>query len=309
MNKKILHTFLGTTILGTSLVGGIFGMGEDVHAAQNTSGNSVISQDKADTEHYINVKGDNIYYNANIKNPKFKTLVFVHGASSSADEWSLMTSKLSGNYNYIMLDLPGHNRSEGKAKMSIDESANFINDFVEASKEKYKLKNDFTYVGHSLGGAIGVEIATRHYNWLKSTILIATSSDFTKVLEPEFLDGLKNGHLDLSFYKNGFSPSTPSVYYDIVVSKLGDVPIESTYADFYSTSSFNDTYKLDKINKSTLIISADDDIIMPTDASKVLADGIKHNEWKQVANAGHFVVTEKPDIIAEMINDFVAKNK
>ena len=113
--------------------------------------------------------------------------------------------------------------------------------------------------------------------------------------------------MDLEFYKKGFSPATPSVYYDVLVSKLSDVAIESVYADFYSTSTFNDIDKLKNIKSETLIISANDDYIMPKNASKILSDNIKQNTWLQVADAGHFIVTEKPSVVAEMINDFVTK--
>lgn len=255
----------------------------------------------------VNVNGEEIFFTGEIKNKFFKTLVFVHGAGSTADEWGLLSKHLEGKFNTVMIDLAGHYRSKGKAKMSIEEQADFINNLILTLKEEFDLPNDFVYVGHSLGGAIGIEVATRNYDWLTKTILIATSPDFTNVSSKEFLNGLKNGHMDLDFYKKGFSPATPSVYYDVLVSKLSDVAIESVYADFYSTASFNDIDKLKTIKSETLIISANDDYIMPKNASKVLSENIKKSTWLKVADAGHFIVTEKPDVVAEMINKFVVK--
>lgn len=255
----------------------------------------------------VNVNGEEIFFTGDIKNKFFKTLLFVHGAGSTADEWGLLAQHLEGKFNSVMIDLAGHYRSKGTAKMSIEAHADFINELVLTLKETFDLPNDFVYVGHSLGGAIGIEVATRNYDWLTQTILIATSPDFTEVSSPEFLEGLKNGHMDLDFYKKGFSPATPSVYYDVLVSKLSDVAIESVYADFYGTSLFNATDKLKDIQSETLIISANDDYIMPKNASKILADNIKNVTWLQVADAGHFIVTEKPAVVAEMINNFVTK--
>lgn len=256
--------------------------------------------------HYINIEGERIYYNGVIKNPEFKTLILVHGAGSHADSWNFVTSKFDGDFNYIAIDLPGHYRSSGEAKMSISDNADFINFFVVNVQNKYKLKNAFIYVGHSLGGAIGVEVSTRNYSWLDSTILIATSSDFTEVTSQDFLDKLKHGKMDLDFYKNGFSPSTPSTYYEALVSRLGAVDLNSVYCDFYATSKFTDTDILYKIKKKTLIISANDDMIMPTDAGKILATGIPNNEWVEIQNAGHFVVMEQPALLVKAIQEFIS---
>lgn len=267
----------------------------------------VSEQTPVQSEHYIDVKNEKIYYNAVIKNPKFKTLIMVHGAGSHAESWGMVTSNFTGDFNYITIDLPGHFRSSGVARKSIEESADFVNDFVLATKDKYKLKNNFTYVGHSLGGAIGVEVGTRHYDWLKSLVLVTTSSDFTKVSSPEFLEGLKNGEMDLTFYERGFSPSSPRAYYDALVSRLNLVSMNSVYADFYSTSLFNDTPKLKKINKETLIVSANDDKIMLPNAQNVLHKGIKHSTLVEVPEAGHFIIMEKPQILASAIQKFVTK--
>lgn len=316
MIKRIIpNTFLSAAIIAS---GGIGAVGGDAYAQSTDSSSHDVVNQKVETEdtstsdyqnHYVDVKGEKIYVNAVIKNPKFKTLILVHGAGSQADSWGFVTSKFTGNFNYIALDLPGHYRSGGEARTSIDDDADFINHFVKAIQKKYHLKNDFTYVGHSLGGAIGIEVGTRNYDWLKSLVLVTTSSDFTHVLTPEFLENLKNGQMDLSFYKNGFSPATPPAYYDALVSRLGTVSIETTYKDFYSTSSFNDTKKLHKIHKKTLIISANDDIIMPPNASQILHDGIKHSTWVKVPNAGHFVIMEQPTAVANAIQDFVDQKK
>lgn len=314
MKSLARNVFLGTTVFTAGIVGvngipfGIQAHAQTPNAAVVATTSTSSSTAAADYQaHHIDVKGESIYYNANIKNPKFKTLIMVHGAGSQADSWAFVTPKLQGDFNYITLDLPGHYRSGGEARTSINDDADFINDFVKAIQKKYDLKNDFTYVGHSLGGAIGIELGTRHYDWLKSLVLVTTESDFTHAVSQQFLDDLKNGQLDLSFYQLGFSPSTPSVYYNALVSRLNLVSLEATYHDFYATSQFNDTDKLHKINKDTLIISADDDRIMTPNAAQVLHDGIEHNTWLKVPKAGHFIIMEQPSAVANAISSFVTK--
>lgn len=262
---------------------------------------------KTKQENYIDVNGERIYFTGKIESPEYQTLVLVHGAGSIANSWDLVTARFKESFNYIAIDLPGHFRSNGNPRKTIGAYAEFINDFVLAIMKEFKLVDNFTYVGHSLGGAIGIEVGVRQYSWLNSLILVATSSDFTSVSSPEFLERLKNGELDLSFYQRGFSPASPSAYYDAMVSRLGLVSIETTYADFYATSLFDNTNRLNDIKVDTLILSADDDQIMPSSAGSVLSEGIERNKWIQVANAGHFIILEQPEILANAIQSFVTK--
>lgn len=310
-NKKLV---LGTAILAVGVMGGVQMATNEAEAAkpQAVGHEKVVEtetvQNLAENKHFINVNGKNIYYNAKITNPNQKTIVMIHGAGAFAESWSQVTSKFtSDEFNYIALDMPGHLRSGGEAFMTIDENADFINDFVHAIKADYGLKNDFTLVGHSFGGAVTGEVATRHYEWLKSVILVGTSSDFTNTSSPEFIENLKNGELDLDFYKRGFSPASPSILYDVTIGLIANVSLKATYADFYATTLYNNTNEFSKINKDTLIISGNDDIIMPKDASKIMHDKIKKSTWVQVPNAGHFITTEAPAAVAKAIEDFVTK--
>lgn len=259
-------------------------------------------------KHLVLVAGDNIYYNAKITNPNQKTLVMIHGAGAFAESWGQVTGNFtSDNFNWITLDMPGHLRSEGEAKMSIHECAIFINAFVEVLLEEYGLLNEIVLVGHSFGGAVAGEVATEDYEWLDKLVLVGTSSDFTETSSTEFIDKLANGELDLEFYKRGFSPKSPSIMFDMTVKAVGNVSVKAAYADFYATTTYNNTKKFESLNKPTLIISGSDDIIMSKDAAKIMHAKIKDSVHIEIPNAGHFLTTEAGQLVAEAIQDFITK--
>ena len=66
------------------------------------------------------------YYNGNcfkyfFKNPKFKTIVFIHGLGLNQDVWSWQVS-LFKNYNVLIYDLLGHGDSknpEGEISLNL----------------------------------------------------------------------------------------------------------------------------------------------------------------------------------------------
>lgn len=306
MKSSVSKVLLSVGVLTSSTIGlGAVGF-PDAHAKEPVK--QTTQQTPVQDEHHIDVKGENIYYNATIKNPNQKTLVFIHGAGAFAESWNGVFSKFtSDDFNYVALDMPGHLRSGGELRYSIDDNADFINDFVKALQKKYNLKNDFTLVGHSFGGAVTGEVATRHYDWLKSVVLVGTSSDFTQVSSPEFINDLSNGVMDLDFYHRGFSPSTPSYYFDGLVNAVSRVSIQAAYADFYSTTLYNNTDNFKNINKDTLIIQGNDDIIMPQGAAELMHEKIKHSTLLKLDNAGHFITTEKPTEVANAIQNFLTK--
>ena len=61
--------------------------------------------------------------------PARATLVFIHGAGGTGAFWQAQVLELAGRANTIALDLPGHGRSEGEGKDTIDGYARSVNSF------------------------------------------------------------------------------------------------------------------------------------------------------------------------------------
>jgi pimeloyl-ACP methyl ester carboxylesterase len=252
---------------------------------------------------YVKVKGDNIFYYSRITNPENKKVVLVHGAGGTADSWRGVIPYLSQDINVIAVSLPGHAQSEGEAKTKISQYAKFMNDFVKQVKKQERLKGDIVYVGHSMGGAIGIDLATKHPEWMKQLVLITTSA---KIDVPQwFLDELKEGKYDPEYYKLGFASQDPPTLLDMLMSKVQLMPTEVAYNDFSACDQFDDIDKLEKIKAKTLIIGATEDRMMPEGASQLLDEKIRHSSLVMIDGASHFITMEKPSQVASLINDFV----
>jgi pimeloyl-ACP methyl ester carboxylesterase len=111
-----------------------------------------------------------------------RSLVFVHGWTCNHSHFSPQMDSFAGDCHVVAVDLRGHGRSD---KPQMDYTLGlFAEDVVEVCNDLMLDKP--IVVGHSMGGAIGLEIATRYPNLLSGIVLIDT------VLQPEadFLDAL-----------------------------------------------------------------------------------------------------------------------
>jgi pimeloyl-ACP methyl ester carboxylesterase len=85
-------------------------------------------------------------------------LVFIHGWSCQHAFWREQFA-LADAFRIITLDLPGHGRSQPAAARAAWSMAAFARD-VEAAIEAAGA-DDVVLIGHSMGGAVGVEVALR----------------------------------------------------------------------------------------------------------------------------------------------------
>ncbi len=95
-------------------------------------------------------------------------LVFVHGYSSSKNTWDRVTNELSNFYNITTIDLRGMGRSgRFSDKFTYDV---WINDLIIVLEKLFEQK--IILVGHSLGGWIATNIASKRSDLVSKLILV-----------------------------------------------------------------------------------------------------------------------------------------
>jgi len=53
--------------------------------------------------------------------PERSTLIFIHGAGESSLLWNAQVEGLTDRVNTVALDLPGHGRSHGSARQTVQD--------------------------------------------------------------------------------------------------------------------------------------------------------------------------------------------
>ena len=98
-----------------------------------------------------------------------QTILLVHGLASNAGFWRYNIAELAKDYRVIAIDLPGYGKSDkGDYSYGMSFYATQIADFIE----EMELEN-VIYVGHSMGGQIGITLSINHPETVDKLILAA----------------------------------------------------------------------------------------------------------------------------------------
>lgn len=98
-----------------------------------------------------------------------QTILLVHGLASNAGFWRYNIEALSENYRVIAVDLPGYGKSEkGDLPYGMGFYAQVLANFIT----QMDLDN-VVYVGHSMGGQIGITLAINHPEMISELVLAA----------------------------------------------------------------------------------------------------------------------------------------
>lgn len=122
---------------------------------------------------------------------KGKTIVLVHGWAMHAGIWREFAKELAQQYRVVLVDLPGHGRSE-----NID---SFTLERVTAELVKAIPEENCCWLGWSLGATVVLDMAVRYPERVSSLILLAGNPLFIQTaqwpgLEMRLLDEF-SGHL------------------------------------------------------------------------------------------------------------------
>ena len=98
-----------------------------------------------------------LYYFSHLEEEYLRPpIVFIHGAGGNYLHWPPEIRRLTGQRIFAP-DLPGHGKSDGVGRQSIDDYAQCILDFLDALHIHKAI-----LIGHSMGAAIALTLALDH---------------------------------------------------------------------------------------------------------------------------------------------------
>lgn len=101
-------------------------------------------------------------------NPDAPTLVLIHGLGLTSQVWMPLIELLQPSYSILAIDVPGYGDSpRGDGELTIDSVAQRIAALTES-----KRVGNAVLIGHSMGGFIALNLATRLPGTLRHVILL-----------------------------------------------------------------------------------------------------------------------------------------
>jgi pimeloyl-ACP methyl ester carboxylesterase len=182
-------------------------------------------------------------------------VILLHSAGGNHLLWPPELRRIAGQRIYAP-DLPGHGKSEGIGRQSIADYAGCVLGFMDDLKLRKAV-----FVGHSMGGAIALQMALQHAQRTLGIVLINAGSPLR--LPGELLENTASpATFPLAIKAIGelaFGPQVDPRHKEIVLQRMSEVRSSVLHSDFLACTSFDVTARLGRVKVPTLIVSATED--------------------------------------------------
>jgi pimeloyl-ACP methyl ester carboxylesterase len=230
-----------------------------------------------------------------------EVVLFIHGAGGGEYTWSYQKGFFEKQFNPIIIELPGHGKSEDEGEQEIGRYTEHVHAFLKAIR-----LSKVTLVGHSMGGAIVQTLALTHPEVINKVVLVGTGARLR--VFPMILNGIKDNFEETvrKITRFAYSRKTSSDFIERGISDLMRCRPEVLYGDFLACDRFDIINELEKIDLPTLVLCGDEDELTPVKYSQFLHSRIKHSKIEILPNAGHMVMMESPQAFNEKVGEFIA---
>ena len=237
--------------------------------------------------------------------PGLPAIVFIHGAALDHSAWQWQSRHLAHHgFGVLAVDLPGHGRSPGTVRTSIEALADWVAAFIEAAcAEKAHV------VGHSMGSLVALDTALRHPGRVARLALLGAAVPMP--VGEAFLAAARDdspaafdmqtvwGHARLSALSASPVPGTSLLLAGRSLTARSHAGVQ--HADLAACHAYAPPPEaVGALKAPTLVIAGKRDQMTPLKAGKALADAIPAAKFAAL-DAGHSLPTEAPREVAALL--------
>ena len=226
--------------------------------------------------------------------------VFVHGAGGNSLLWRRTLLYLSGGAHAFAVNLPGHPAGDITCK-SVDDYAEALHRFIAERGLRRP-----AVCGHSMGGAIALDLAVSRPEDLGGLILISTGAKLG--VNQQILDGLREhpmGTIERVITPWSFNSIDLGLGREARTAlSISNLPVFLN--DYLACQGFDVRSQLSRIEAETLIVCGDKDRMTPPKWSEYLNANIPGSELRVVEDSGHMLPLERPRALAQILQSFLS---
>jgi len=272
-------------------------------------GKSPVSQ-----SHYADYNGHQVHYQ--IEGAGNTTIVFIHGWSCDTDFWKYQVPAFRDDYRVILIDLPGHGKSDAP---EIDYTLDAFADAIKAVLDDSSTEKAVV-AGHSMGFAVACQFAIKYP--ANAAGLCSVDGFFLRIPDdPEEFAILKQnidmikGGLKMPdreafltmFLESMYTEKTTPQIREFILNKM------SATGKHVGNSAMNDLLKLDNwrdlpvLDVPTLAIYVNSPDYKDQDRA-FIHNHFTNLDYHEIEDYSHFFMLENPDYFNATLKAFLEAN-
>jgi len=242
--------------------------------------------------------------------PTLPAVVFIHGSGLDHSVWALHSRWFAYHGRAVLvLDLPGHGRSDGKPLPSIAAMADWVAALIAAAGATRA-----ALVGHSMGALVALEAAARHPDRVRALGLVGAAAAIP--VHPDLLAaGAANDHAAIDMVAiwghgqhaglgGSRAPGLWMLGGAIRVLERAEPGVLGT--DLAACDAYRDgNHAAAKITQPTVLVLGERDQMTPLKAGRALAAQIPSSRTVTLPGAGHMLMAECPDAVLKALAETV----
>lgn len=248
-----------------------------------------------------------------------RAVVLLHGLGGAASNWAHLAPELGRRRRVLVLDLPGHGRSEPlPAAPGLGAYADAVASVVEQEGVA-----PVDLVGHSLGGLVSIRLAARRPDLARSVVLAAAAgiSSHTRWAERvlAFLGWVQPGRRISPYWKAVaasdtlkrvvfgpfFADDPAALSTDAVEALLRDINLHTdTDSAWRALAQDDPRADLHRVECPALVLWGASDAQLPLEDAFDFARRLRA-PVRVIAKCGHLLIVERPDACLDAIETFL----
>lgn len=240
------------------------------------------------------------------------TLILIHGFGEHLLTWRNLVDPLAKSYRVVAFDLPGFGGSEKPAgPYTLPATTARVTDFLQRWTVPPRI-----LIGHSMGGAIAVDVALRHPEMVAALVLIAPAgldvglTPITAHLGPEMASAIGT-------WEGARAMLTPMHDPSWLAEPTGWERYDPTFDPAFRHSTARVAEEFDfrgigarfrDLRQPTLLIWGPDDPVVPATVGAQLDEIIPCSRLERLPRGLHRPQLETPDTVLTLIRHFLVSS-
>jgi len=244
----------------------------------------------------IDVGGQKVYYVQRRPAPaRQPAVVLIHGAGGTHQQWLYQVRDLPAAATFAP-DLPGHGRSEGPGRTLVAAYGDWLLGFLDGLGLE-----ETVLVGHSMGGAIALDVALRFPERVAGLGLVATGARLRVV--PAILDCLRQDPEEAIriIVEWSYGAEAPPELVRLGRRQMAAGDPNVLYGDLMACDAFDLRDRLSEIQAPAAVVCGTEDRMTPAKYAVFLRENLSAANLHLVEGAGHMVLVERPKAVVQAL--------